>query len=487
MPLLELECYEVLVALENCGFECLQVISKEEKKIVHKDPYKHGPAQKIWYLNGSDPKINKPYLRCLLDATRREVPVPVPHLATNDVYLRILDPTWMPKPMKKMARRFLALEDEMELDAEPPSKRRRAAPGPMLALPPPLVVVAKRVAAAALPWEEPNDSNDDSNDDENDDNSGRPSLSSSPQDSSNDDAGSSSSSSSSSSKSSGSAGKAERRRAPIVFGLNSLTRRYLADTDEIVSVQANCLNPKHFEGKACSKEMAVAVAGSLDDCYRILKTWLIFGVGMDERKHHMNNEWKGSLLNMLRDGLMLSNAALDAIADSTDLHGNDADVPAPVVLVADDGVGIPVASPLGKCAKGVPPDVHERMEEACLAGGIPVTTLKQRLRNRCKRFRVISGLLAEAAMHGYISPNLPPPAGLKWVCRAGEWTVVPRGVARQGRGGRSHQTLFFSLFASPLVRCHRAFKHSAKSSSHSKRNTNTFCRIPLGPSVTTVL
>lgn len=84
---------------------------------------------------------------------------------------------------------------------------------------------------------------------------------------------------------------------------------------------------------------------------------------------------------------------------------------------------------LGEAAPGVPASVHSAMEKLMREGGIPCTSLEQRLRCGPKAgsgYGVPPGL-QEAFQHGYIHPNLPPPLGAKWVCHASVWRLLPQG------------------------------------------------------------
>ena len=139
----------------------------------------------------------------------------------------------------------------------------------------------------------------------------------------------------------------------------------------------------------------------------------------------MHKRWKCVLEDLASGDLLLSNDSLDNLA----IASIDDDVIAPIVICDGDfAADEPDADlNLGKAGKGVPEDVHRCMEEAFLAGQISLTSLKQRARNVCKNCVVPVGLLTAAARYGYISPNLPPPPGVKWACRAGTWTLVPRG------------------------------------------------------------
>ena len=84
---------------------------------------------------------------------------------------------------------------------------------------------------------------------------------------------------------------------------------------------------------------------------------------------------------------------------------------------------------LGRRAPGTPAELHAEMVRMANEGSIPITSLQQRQRNRGtagSSYGIPPGLTAALA-HGYISPNLPPPAGLVWGHRGGAWVLLPRG------------------------------------------------------------
>ncbi len=84
---------------------------------------------------------------------------------------------------------------------------------------------------------------------------------------------------------------------------------------------------------------------------------------------------------------------------------------------------------LGEAAPDVPATVHQSMEALVKTGQICRTTLSQRM--KCKLTSGseygVSSILKEALKYGYIHPDLAPPRGLLWKCRAGSWFLAPRG------------------------------------------------------------
>ena len=168
--------------------------------------------------------------------------------------------------------------------------------------------------------------------------------------------------------------------------------------------------------------MAVSVAGTTETCRRMLKAWLLFGHGCPDRASHGSSTWRPLLLELLRSNALPSEAALDEAAAVS--AGCVVDAP---IVINDESPTEFKENPLGKKGQDTPDEVHAEMEEAWLAGQLPGSTLKQRQRYICTDCVIIDGLLYRAALYGYISPNLPPPAGLKWSVRNGAWRLVPRG------------------------------------------------------------
>ena len=91
---------------------------------------------------------------------------------------------------------------------------------------------------------------------------------------------------------------------------------------------------------------------------------------------------------------------------------------------------VPPPSLLGIAVEGVPPHVHNQMQVLASQGAIPVTTPEQRARQRRTggSHYGVPTFLADAARFGYISSNLPPPAGFVWRCHASkEWALYMKG------------------------------------------------------------
>jgi hypothetical protein len=74
---------------------------------------------------------------------------------------------------------------------------------------------------------------------------------------------------------------------------------------------------------------------------------------------------------------------------------------------------------LGAKHCAVPQNVRELMGSSTAEGASPVTTLKQRqqVMRGLKMAAVVPERFTSAWLHFYIHPNLPPPAGHRWVAQ----------------------------------------------------------------------
>ena len=344
---------------------------------------------------------------------------PVPHLAAPTVYKQLLDPSWKPREVRKRPRHHFAEGDDWDLpDFEPKKTARRK--------------VQRRV------WSRSPDTSEQSS---NESHASRTKAEhcSSP---------SSSSSSSSSGSSSSSCDPRKSCNAGNVEGQvhhrrNNQQRTYFGKSWFIprirkgnkVAMVMRCMNPLHNPpGRKCTKEIALSKVmahgfqgdAAMSGLKRCLKAWVLFGCGLESTDAHMDPSWTELLVQLLQDGSIANDEALDKTAS----------------LGWSDDICVPLAQPepraveptrsqahlLGECGP-VPAGIHERMEELAARGSIPITTLPQRLRSMPtagSRYRVPSDLV-EARNHGYIGPNLPAPAGLRWVASGGIWRLCLKG------------------------------------------------------------
>ena len=215
---------------------------------------------------------------------------------------------------------------------------------------------------------------------------------------------------------------ARDRTNRIEYGLHHMVPRYRDGC--VVSYHMQCGLPKHnLPGKRCSRELAVHLAGSDENARRILKAWVLLGHSVSDRDLHMDRSSRQHLHTALKEGTLLPEKDLDALA----VASADSMVVAP--FCAPPSSTKPLKKKILGSAGKVPRDVHERMEELCLSGGVPASTLEQRQRNKLtggSTYGVPIGPLQEALHYGYISPNLAPPAGYIWKFR-GNWQLVLRG------------------------------------------------------------
>ena len=188
----------------------------------------------------------------------------------------------------------------------------------------------------------------------------------------------------------------------------------------------------------CTKELAVKVAGSEEGARRILKSWTLIGVGLKNRADHMQPALKNTFTLMLE-------SELDSLVAQT----TDDDVTAPFFAPT----GLRSASSKDSSDLGhrgnASEALHAEMERLAGQGLLAYTTPDQRRRNKvseASQYEVPTVWL-EPLRHGYVHPNLPPPAGLVWRCRPGSiWRLCARGGLKIRRG-----CLFF-LLALPVQR-----------------------------------
>ena len=210
----------------------------------------------------------------------------------------------------------------------------------------------------------------------------------------------------------------------IEYGLHHLVPRY--KDGSIFSYQMTCSLPQHNPSKQmrCTRELTVQLAGSPENARRVLKAWVLLGHSMPDRACHMDKSSRQQLLGALQDGTLFSEEELDRILAVT----AESEIVAPFC----ENVGAKPAGRklLGAAGAGVSKDVHKEMEALAVSGGVPVTTLSQRQRNKLSsgtKYGVPVGPLQRALQFGYIHPNLPPPTGYVWKYYGGSWMLGIRG------------------------------------------------------------
>ena len=211
------------------------------------------------------------------------------------------------------------------------------------------------------------------------------------------------------------------------WGLCLLTPRFKAK--KLSGYQMFCSRPEHNVERRCTKELSFGVAGGEDVCRRMLKSWIVFGAGVSSRDEHMFSCWK-MILNLKKDLAL----PFEVLLDENTVHDWDAydDVgrsqriapPAPQDFLPGE------RDRLGSAAPGVPESVHAEMEELAASGAVPITTQKQRSRNK-KTPGTTYGVppwLSDAVKYNYVHPNLPPPRGCVWRFSSGNtWTLCFKG------------------------------------------------------------
>ena len=207
------------------------------------------------------------------------------------------------------------------------------------------------------------------------------------------------------------AGGPRDRMNRIAFGGHHLTPRF--KDGSVVSYQMSCRAPDHNKGsKLCRRELSVQLAGGEQECRRVLKAWVLLGPSLRTREEHMDRGNKQMFIDALAQGSLLDEDALDNVATA-----------ASEAVEMDEGVGkaggtfapfhdVPV--PTNKsgqvkkrllgAAGGVPREIHQRMEELAASGGVPVTTLEQRRRNKLTggTSYFVPAELQEALHNGYL-------------------------------------------------------------------------------------
>ena len=427
LPLKELSKFELVMRLEAAGWTCKIAWASEAVKKAKSEPYDRDvvPKVQVWWLDGriepASCHFDRPYMMCLLSADTHKKPVP--HFMDSSVYELIMDSQWVRKPRKLPRVSCIPLGD-WDMPGERPPKKQRTE-GQNL----------KKIKFQYIDSEE-------------DESSVSPISSSSEDNSSKASSpkpvpSSSSSSSSSSSDSHGATAKAKvapgfsaakaKAKAKVAAnpsvgarskdvkrpcGVNFLTPRCASGGggQEIKGWQITCLNPLHQDPK-CTKEVSNAVSGSDDASQRMLRAWAIWGVcELSKTAHRLI--WPLVQAQYI-EGLIPSLEELTAM-DITDW--GCACAPTSMIVA---GAG----NDLGEAAPGVLAAVHAEMQELVRTGVIQPSTLIMRTRQKHSKgceYGVPPGLHS-AWLHGYISPNLPPPQGLLWKFKGNKWFLAPRG------------------------------------------------------------
>ena len=209
----------------------------------------------------------------------------------------------------------------------------------------------------------------------------------------------------------------------LEYGLHHLVPRFKESV--LVGYQMTCCIAGHNTTAKCTREMSVNVAGSAEDCRRVLKAWVLLGHSMSSRDEHMDKATRDLLQEALKQHTLLSEAELDAILATSE----ESEIVAPFREPEPDKKRTTKKKTLLGGAGSVPKHIHEDMESLASSGGVPITTLAQRQRNKltASTSYAVPSALQTALHHGYIGPNLPPPRGYYWAYSGGSWMLKIRG------------------------------------------------------------
>ena len=210
----------------------------------------------------------------------------------------------------------------------------------------------------------------------------------------------------------------------IQFGLCFLTPRF---KDKVLSgFQMTCMQPSHNKGRKCTKEVSFGVAGSENICRRMLKSWIVYGASVRTRDDHMIGAWQ-TIKQLRRDDCLPPEGDLDDNVvtdweDYNDVKQAQKDCKpqgrAKSKASAKAAASHRAASLLGDALEGVPANIHDQMVLLASQGVIPITSAAQRSRQKGTGGSSygVPRFLSDTATYGYISPNLPAPAGFVWRC-----------------------------------------------------------------------
>ena len=434
--------YELMLFLEGKGWQMRCVKGAAE---VHRafDPYSVvNDSPKVWFVKrGKKEKkglalLVRPYLLAL--ATADVHLKPVPHLATQEVYLKLLDASFVPK-----AKRRRVVVEYVDVDEWSP-------------VPPRQVVAPARRKRSRVGGSSDgrSSSSSSSNDGSDSSHSGSSSSKSGSGKTSDEDASGSRSPSpqgklapapapkataaaSTSSKTAGS--RSTQSRQP--FGLCWMQPRK-GQGGEISGWFMHCTHPDHCDdGVRCTKEVSVKVAGSSERAQLLLKAWIVLGRDTGSRGDHRGT-WP--LIMSLQDGLP-DDISLESMAPRDWVSSQ--------ISSSTEGMQRSNVEPSSKRGKhrpskrAVPPEVLAEAEAMWLSGELPKTTRVQWERSggmnsgldyvNPPRYTLLLRLLFShpptqkkeniVERHGIIGPNLPAPTGYVWRAAPGRWILASQG------------------------------------------------------------
>ena len=194
----------------------------------------------------------------------------------------------------------------------------------------------------------------------------------------------------------------------------------------IIGYHMNCRCQGHHK---CTKELATRVAGGTTQARRLLKSWVLLGPAYPNRHLHMARGLRDELLQAIRAGTLMEEEELDKIAPTSHAEETTAPYQAATSVQGSQVEGRERQGLLGDRGD-LSQELHDNMEQLARTGGLPITTLEQRRRNRLSNtsFYEVPVALLPALRGGYLHPNLPPPAGLVWRIKPGaSWKLCARG------------------------------------------------------------
>lgn len=360
VPPLDMTTYEVVLCLEQKGFQH-QIVPKKEIKVIKKEPFVEGSSKK-WLTKEGAITVSHLYLVALL--TTSEHGKDVPHFASDTVYKSILGlgPSLEDQQKKKRQPKAkmiifgesfcpeLLLQDEHEA---PKQKRRRAAErtkGERQAEEEEALEFQDSGAEGSQVGGSKSTGSDLASSDSDSNGSDSDSSTSSQTTSSESDSSSSSSKDEapghdpavpSSSTGAGSGGKASHEETPArpvaikkakaedddidkTKTVPSRTRgKYQAEPWDVFKLtyfdrqgssgyQLTCTNPQHnHSGKAlCTKSRSERFEGGADMCLRMLKQWALMGVQAASKEAHQD-QW-AAVSKSFSEGTVWTDKELEA-------------------------------------------------------------------------------------------------------------------------------------------------------------------------------
>ena len=471
VPPADMSKYELLLKMNDDGWQFRQVHSRKERQHARDHSYARGSDERVWYAGPGD-KIED--LKTMYFVALLTCACAVPHLAPSAVYHKLLDPSWAPAPKR---RKLTAGEaDEWGPISEPPGRKQRdrgvvhkaggvkRVRGPArLAAVAPLEVDSQEedVVSGSDRGSDPgtassHHSTSSSSRSDHDRGPGREVVREVVDSAAADeaaeidvlaalDAAVAVEAVEAESQAGAEAAppppppSSEHRQATfrklrgrIPFGSCFLTPRY-RDGGVVVGYQMTCTRREHNVERRCTRECSVKSGGGEESTRRLLKAWIVFASSADNLADHRSS-W--AMIKKLGEDLpsehdLDTNAPLDWSMYACDFSEDAAIAAFDKALATGGGAGdMRDDEILGAANVGCPEEVHRLMQDLAAGGSIPHTTAAQRARSKLSsgsEYRTPPALMV-ALRYGYISPNHPPPRGLAWRCRGGNiWILCPRG------------------------------------------------------------